>query len=102
MKPVRFIQGGLWIEYQRGGRFLAYCKCSSQILSSQQDLLRWANWPKGTPTRLALDEWLTALPVKAPEADETELADRIKTEGFGPEAFDEDPTKNTRMEALDD
>ena len=96
MKPVRFIQGGLWIEYQRGGHFLAYSKGSSLFLSSRKDLLRWANWPKGTPTRLALDEWLAALPAEAPEADETELADRIKAEGFGPEAFDEDPTANTR------
>ena len=96
MKPVRFTQGGLWIEYQRGGHFLAYSKGSSLFLSSRKELLRWANWPKGTPTRLALDEWLAALPVEAPEADETELADRIKAEGFGPEVFDEDPTANTR------
>jgi hypothetical protein len=98
MKPVRFVQGGLWIEYQRGGHFLAYSKGSSLFLSSHKDLLRWANWPKGTPTRLALDEWLAALPVKAPEADETELADRIKAEGFGPEShLDEtDPNYATK------
>lgn len=96
MKPVRFVQGGIWIEHQRGGHFLAYSRGSSLFLSSHKDLLRWANWPKGTPTRMALDEWLAALPIKAPEADDTELAGRIKAEGFGPEVFDEDLTTNTR------
>lgn len=96
MKPARFTQGGLWIEYQRGGHFLAYSRGSSLFLSSRKELLRWASWPAGTPTRQALDEWLAELPVKASDPDEAELAGRIKAEGFGPESHDQDPTANVK------
>jgi len=60
-------------------------------------ILRWIKWPKGTPTGDALREWLASFEQKpqtpAPELDMT----KIKAEGFGPEAHDEDPTANTKM-----
>ena len=61
-------------------------------------LLAFIRWPKSTPTGTAIREWLASFDEK-PEAPapETNLAERIKMEGFGPEAHDEDPTANTKM-----
>jgi len=58
--------------------------------------MRWIKWPKGTPTRDALDEWLNSL--EAPKAPLVDM-DAIKREGFGPEAHaldDSDPNSQTR------
>ena len=42
--------------------------------------------------------WLASFEKKAEApAPEANLAERIKAEGFGPEAHDDDPTANTKM-----
>jgi len=74
------------------------CGKTSRPFTNPKELLNWVKWPKGTPTGDALREWLAAFD-KKPEtsAPETDFAERIKAEGFGPEAHDDDPTANTKM-----
>jgi len=62
-------------------------------------MLEFIRWPKSTPTGTAIREWLASFEQKpkAP-APETDLAERIKTESWGPEAHDpEDPVSGTKM-----
>lgn len=59
--------------------------------------MRFIKWPKGTPSREKIDEWLLSL--DAPKAPALDM-DAIKREGFGPEAhgLDEtDPNHQTKM-----
>ena len=62
---------------------------SSRPFTDTKAILKWVKWPKGTPTGDALRDWLASFDQKqeapAPEAD---FAERIKAEGFGPEAHD--------------
>lgn len=61
-------------------------------------MMRWIKWPKGTPTRQLIDDWLDSF-------DETERPPEldmaaIEKQGFGPEAhpLDEtDPNHETKM-----
>ena len=47
---------------------------------------------------MAIRDWLTSFEQKAETpAPEANLTERIKAEGFGPEAHDDDPTANTKM-----
>ncbi len=51
-------------------------------------ILKWVKWPKGTPTGDALRGWLASFDEK-PQAPAPELdMAKIKAEGFGPEAHD--------------
>jgi hypothetical protein len=103
MKSERFTAGQLWIERskQREGPPVVYvCMSgkSAMMFTDPKALLKFVRWPKGTPTGQALREWLASFEQK-PEAaaPETDFAKRIKAEGFGPEAHDDDPTANTKM-----
>ena len=60
-------------------------------------------WPKGTPTGDALREWLASFDNKqdAP-APKTDFAERIKAEGFGPEAHDEETVDPITGEEIPD
>ena len=61
---------------------------SSRPFTDTKQLLRWVKWPKGTPTGDALREWLASFDEK-PQAPAPELDwDKIKAEGFGPEAHE--------------
>jgi hypothetical protein len=103
MKSERFTAGQLWIERnrRREGPPVVYTVMSGKTARPFTDpkaILKWIKWPKGTPTGDALREWLTSFEQKAETpAPETNFAERIKAEGFGPEAHDEDPTANTKM-----
>ena len=60
-------------------------------------ILRHVRCPKGTPTGDALREWLASFEQK-PQAPAPELdMAKVKAEGFGPEAHDDDPTAQTKM-----
>jgi hypothetical protein len=61
-------------------------------------MLRWLGWPIKTPTGDALRTWLADL-AAADAKRETANAgpERDDATGFGPEAFDQDPTENTKM-----
>ena len=103
MKPeVFFTPGALRVERQtpREGPspvYVAWKPHTAATFTNEKALLKFAAWPKSTPTGQAIREWLdqhrTATPTKA----KLDLA-RMKAEGFGPEAHDEpDPTTNTKM-----
>ena len=103
MKPeVFFTPGALRVERQtpREGPspvYVAWKPHTAATFTNEKALLKFAAWPKSTPTGQAIREWLdqhrTATPTKA----KLDLA-RMKAEGFGPEAHDEpDPTTNCKM-----
>ena len=102
MKSERFTAGQLWIERnrRREGPPVVYTVLSGKTARPFTDpkaILKWVKWPKGTPTGDALREWLASFEQK-PQAPAPELdMAKIKAEGFGPEAHDDDPTANTKM-----
>ena len=68
----------------------------AQAFTDRKALLKFAAWPKSTPTGVELREWLDSFEdvvVEKPEHD----AARIKAEGWGPEAHQEEPNDKTRM-----
>ena len=103
MKREQFlVPGSVLIERQihREGPspvFIAWKPHTSQSFTDEKALLKFAAWPKSTPTGLKIREWLRSfdgIPIEKPELDVA----RIEAEGFGPEAHDEpDPTTNTKM-----
>ena len=102
MKSERFTAGQLWIERNRRREgppvvYTVLCGKSARPFTDPKTILKWVKWPKGTPTGDALREWLASFDQKpqtpAPELDMA----KIKAEGFGPEAHDDDPTANTKM-----
>ena len=103
MKSERFTAGQLWIERNkhREGPPIVYTVMSgnsSRLFTDHKAILRWIKWPPKTPTGDALREWFASFEQKAETpAPETDFAERIKAEGFGPEAHDDDPTANTKM-----
>jgi hypothetical protein len=100
MKSERFTAGKeLWIERsrRREGPPIVYtvlCGKTARPFTDPKAILKFVKWPKGTPTGDALREWLASFDQK-PEtpAPEPDLAERIKAEGFGPEAHDDELTK---------
>ena len=93
MKSERFTAGQLWIERnrRREGPPVVYTVMSgnsARPFTDTKAILKWVKWPKGTPTGDALREWLASFD-KKPEAPTPELdMAKIKAEGFGPEAHD--------------
>jgi len=102
MKSERFTAGQLWIERNRRREgppvvYTVLCGKSARPFTDPKAILKWVKWPKGTPTGDALREWLASFDEK-PQAPAPELdMAKIKAEGFGPEAHDDDPTANTKM-----
>ena len=102
MKRAQFFKpGSVLIERQvpREGPspvFIAWKPGTSQTFTDKKALLKFAAWPKSTPTGLELREWLNSFPDIAIEKPELDTA-RIAAEGFGPEAFAEEPNDNTKM-----
>ena len=98
----RFTAGQLWIERNRRREgppvvYTVLCGKSARPFTDPKAILKWVKWPKGTPTGDALRAWLASFDQK-PEAAAPELdMAKIKAEGFGPEAHDDDPTANTKM-----
>ena len=103
MKSERFTAGQLWIERNRRREgppvvYTVLCGKTARPFTDPKAILKFVKWPKGTPTGDALREWLKSFEEKpqtpAPELDMA----KIKAEGFGPEAHDDDdPTANTKM-----
>ena len=70
---------------------------TSKPFTDTKQLLAFVKWPKSTPTGAAIRDWLASFEQKADTpAPELDMA-KIKAEGFGPEAHDDDPTANTKM-----
>ena len=103
MKSERFTAGQLWIERnrRREGPSIVYTVMSgktAKLFTDSKAILKFVKWPKGTPTGDNLREWLASFEQKPQAtAPETDFVERIKAEGFGPEAHDDDPTANTKM-----
>ena len=97
MKSERFTAGQLWIERNRRREgppvvYTVLCGKTARPFTDSKAILKWVKWPKGTPTGDALREWLASFEQK-PQAPAPELdMAKIKAEGFGPEAHDDDPT----------
>jgi len=103
MKRDQFFKpGSVLIERQepREGPcpvYVAWKPNTAQVFTDKKALLKFAAWPKSTPTGTELREWLNSFQDIAVEKPELDTA-RIAAEGFGPEAHDEsDPTTNTKM-----
>ena len=69
---------------------------TARVFTDKKEVIKFAAWPKSTPTGLEMREWLNSFTDVAVEKPELDTA-RIKAEGFGPESHDEDPTSNTKM-----
>jgi len=107
MKVERFTAGQLWIERnrRREGPPVVYTVMSGKTarpFTDSKAILKWVKWPKGTPTGDALRAWLASFD-KKPEtpAPELDMA-KIKTEGFVPEAHDENTTDPITGEEIPD
>ena len=103
MKTQLFdVPGSLRVEYQepREGPspiYVTWKPGTSQTFRERKPLLKFAAWPASTPTGRRLRDWLDELQQAPSEASELDM-ERIKAEGFGPEAHqDDDPTTNTKM-----
>jgi hypothetical protein len=103
LKPKSFhVPGALLIEQHivREGPspyFVAWRPHTSRLFYDRREMMRWIKWPKGTPTREAIDAFLDAL--EAPKVQPALDLEAIKREGFGPEAHaldDSDPNNQTR------
>ncbi len=103
LKPKSFhVPGALLIEQHivKDGPspyFVAWKPHSSRLFYDRREMMRWIKWPKGTPTREAIDAFLDGL--EAPKAQPALDLEAIKREGFGPEAHaldDSDPNSQTR------
>ena len=99
---VFYTPGALRVERQtpREGPspvFVAWKPHTAATFTDVKALLKFAAWPKSTPTGQALRDWLETFKGATPTEAKLDVA-RMKAEGFGPEAHDEpDPTTNTKM-----
>jgi hypothetical protein len=95
VETSRDFNGRYWIAYSSG---------ASVFLREAADLRRFLKISKGLPMRDRLDEWLAGLAAADAEREtrlrdpqeDLSVAGELQATGFGPEAFDEDPTANTR------
>jgi hypothetical protein len=102
VKPDYFTASGLYIERRRNREgppvtYTIWKPNTSRIFTDTKAALKFIAWPKSTPTGEAIREWFDSFKTK--DANVT-LAptdkERVKAEGFGPEAHDDDPTFNTK------
>ena len=106
MRPEVFQRPGILIERHRlregpPVHYVCWKPGTSCFRADRLSVIKWFSWSKGTPTGDAMREWLdqfveadAALQAKVGTGIETDM-DRIKAEGFGPEAFEE-PNDNTK------
>ena len=94
------IPGSLFVErfLRREGpspAYIAWIPHTSRMFYDKKSVLRFCKWPASTPSGVALRDWLNAfddVAISEPESD----AARIKAEGWGPEAYAEEPNSQTR------
>ena len=83
---------------REGNYFTSLYKGSCRGHVDPKDCWRVLGPAKFTESGKALKEWAVEIWDKyLPKIDTGVDMDRIKSEGFGPEAHEEDPTANTRM-----
>jgi len=105
LKPKAFhMPGALLIEQHivREGPspyFVAWKPHTSRLFYDRREMMRWIKWPKGTPTREAIDAFLDGLEAPKESVPLPLDMEEIKRKGFGPEAHtldDSDPNSQTR------
>lgn len=105
LKPKAFhIPGALLIEQHtvKDGPspfFVAWKPHTSRLFYDRREMMRWIKWPKGTPTREAIDVFLDGLEAPKELVPLPLDMEEIKRKGFGPEAHtldDSDPNSQTR------
>ena len=101
MKTQLFeVPGALRVEHQepREGPspiYVAWKPGVSQTFRERSPLLKFIQWPASTPTGRRFRDWLDELQQTPSKPSEGHM-ERIKAEGFGPEAHEE-PNDNTKM-----
>ena len=102
MKRIQFYRpGSVFIEYQTRAEgpspvWVCWKPGTSQGFTDTKALLKFAGWPKSTPTGVALREWLENLPPDIRAAKGKSEAGNLKEVSWGPEAHEEEPNENTR------
>lgn len=110
MKPEVFQRPSVLVERHRlregpPVHYVCWRPHTSVFCADRLSVIRFFKWPKSTPTGDALREWLdqfveadAALHAKVGGGGASLDMERIKIEGFGPEAHaDEDPQAETKM-----
>ena len=101
MKPDRFeIPGSLFVvrSLRKDGPspvYVAWLPNTSRMFYDKKSVLRFCKWPASTPSGVALRQWLDTFDDVAIPEPESDTA-RIKAEGWGPEAYAEEPNSQTR------
>lgn len=93
---------GIWRYKQREGPPVVYIvhmphNFTTRPFTDKKEAIKFIKWPKSTSTGAAIREWFDQFDdenVVAKPADE--FHQQIKAEGFGPEAFEEEPNAKTR------
>ena len=84
-----------------GRTYIAYSSNASMLFRDAGELRKWLKLPKGVPSRESFDSWIASLEAadaaKQKPSPKEGLSDELLATGFGPEAFDEDPTTNCKM-----
>ena len=106
MKPSPiFHKGGTYISRIRAREgppivFVCLYKDSCVILKQKKEIIKFFQLTKGTKTREEFDSWWAEYCEEVVEQSDLDMQ-KIKTEGFGPEAHSDeqenDPTAHTKM-----
>lgn len=102
MKRIQFYKpGSVFIEYQTPTEgpspvWVCWKPGTSRGFTDTKALLKFAGWPKSTPTGIALREWLQNLPPDVRMAKAEQAAAKLEATSWGPEAHEEEPNDNTR------
>ena len=103
VKPeYTYNSGNLCVLYQRmregSSYFTVYYKNRSQLVTTVKEMKQILGPAKFLQSSKDLYEWMEQLINKAKPAVDPKLMDKIKKEGFGPEAHqEEEPNDNTKM-----
>ena len=105
MKPTKYEGNGngLYVEHhhRREGpksQFLIMYKGSSKFVTEPIELSRTLGCARYTDASKALREWAEEIHEETLAKHQPKLdMERVKSEGFGPEAHPEDPTSATKM-----
>ena len=105
MKRIQFYKpGSVFIEYQTRSEgpspvWVCWKPGRSQGFTDTKALLKFAGWPKSTPTGLALREWLENLPPDVRATKAKQDAVNLEEVSWGPEAHEDDAEGNSSATA---
>jgi hypothetical protein len=105
MKRIQFYKpGSVFIEYQTRSEgpspvWVCWKPGTSQGFTDVKALLKFAGWPKSTPTGVALREWLNTLPLDVRATKAKEDAASLEKVSWGPEVHEDDAEVNSNASA---